>query len=206
MQYNINVNMTQDKRKVAVFDFDGTLTTKDTLLMFIHFATGTQRFLIGFMLFSPIIILTKLGMFDNHRCKEKVFSWFFKGMKHDEFEELGRRFCSRLKTVAKASTTQALAKHRQQGDSVYVISASIEEWVRPYCETLGVNIVLATKVETDRNGVLTGRFASHNCYGEEKVRRLLTVEPDREAYHLTAYGDSKGDLEMFAIADEYTKV
>ncbi len=198
--------MTQDKRKVAVFDFDGTLTTKDTLLMFIRFAAGTQRFLIGFMLFSPIIIFTKLGMFDNHRCKEKVFSWFFKGMKYDEFEELGRRFCSKLKNVARASTTQALAKHRQQGDTVYVISASIEEWVRPYCETLGVNRVQATQVEKDKNGVLTGRFASHNCYGEEKVKRLLAVEPDRETYHLTAYGDSKGDLAMFALADEYTKI
>lgn len=198
--------MAKNRRKIAVFDFDGTLTTKDTLLMFIRFAAGTRRFILGFALFSPMIMLMKLRLFDNHRCKERLFSWFFKGMGHEDFAELGRRFAGRLKAVARPSTTQSLARHRQDGDTIYVVSASIEEWVRPYCEQLGVDDVLATKVEAGPDGRLTGRFASHNCYGAEKVRRLLAVEPDREAYHLTAYGDSKGDLEMFALADKYTKV
>lgn len=204
--YHHYANMTTHRRKIVVFDFDGTLTTKDTLLMFIHFAAGSRRFIVGFTIFTPMIILMKLRLFNNHLCKERLFSWFFKGMSHDEFAELGRDFCNKLKTVSRASTTQALTKHRLYGDTIYVVSASIEEWVRPYCEQLGIKNVLATKVEVNTNGLLTGRFASHNCYGAEKVRRLLAVEPDRDSYHLTAYGDSKGDLEMFAFADEYTKV
>lgn len=204
--YHTTLQMAQKTRKIAVFDFDGTLTTKDTLLLFIRFAVGTRRFITGFLLFSPLIVLMKLRLYDNSLCKERLFSWFFRGMAHSEFAELGRRFAGRVTAVARTETTAALARHRQEGAAVYVISASIEEWVRPYCELLGVKEVLATQVEVDADGQLTGRFATPNCYGAEKVKRLLAVEPDRDSYHLTAYGDSNGDAEMFAMADESVRV
>lgn len=198
--------MSQQSRNIAVFDFDGTLTTRDTLLMFIRFTVGTRRFLCGMLLFLPLIVLMKLKLYDNSKCKEHAFSWFFKGMKHDVFAEYGRSFAAKVRTVARPSTTEALAKHRANGDTLYIISASIEEWVAPYCRSLGVTDVLATRAEVDADGLLTGRFASPNCYGAEKVRRLLAVEPDRDSYHLTAYGDSSGDTEMFALADEAVRV
>ncbi len=198
--------MIYDKKKIVVFDFDGTLTTRDTLLMFLHFVFGTKHFMAGILLFAPLIILMKLKLYDNSKCKEHLFSWFFKGMRHDTFVEYGRRFASRIKAVARQNTTKALAKHRTNGDTIFIISASIREWVAPYCESLGVTAVLSTEAEVDANGCLTGRFSTPNCYGEEKVRRLLAVEPDRDSYHLTAYGDSSGDAEMFALADEHYKV
>ena len=45
-------------------------------------------------------------------------------------------------------------------------------------------------------------FATPNCKGAEKVRRILGLFPDRESYRLTAFGDSRGDREMLAMADE----
>ena len=62
--------------------------------------------------------------------------------------------------------------------------------------------VLATKMEVDKDGVLTGSFSTANCYGSEKVRRLMEVEPDRENYYLCAYGDSRGDKELLEFADK----
>ncbi len=198
--------MIYNKKNIAVFDFDGTLTTRDTLLMFIRFVVGTRRFFMGMLLFSPLMILMKLKLYDNSKCKEHVFSWFFKGMRHEAFVEYGRRFAGKVRCVARQDTTKALAQHRTNGDTIYIISASIREWVAPYCESLGVTAVLSTEAEVDDNGCLTGRFSTPNCYGAEKVRRLLTIEPDRDSYHLTAYGDSSGDAEMFALADEHYKV
>lgn len=202
----ITIAMPIKRCKIAAFDFDGTLIKKDSLLMFIHFAVGSLRLLQGLLLFSPLMVLMKLGLYDNGRCKERLFSWFFKGMPHSEFEELGRRFVVRLSSVARPATTEALARYRETGSKIYVVTASIEEWVRPYCETLGVRDVIATQAEVNNNGLLTGRFASPNCYGAEKVRRLLAVEPERDSYRLTAYGDSNGDKEMFLFADEHFKV
>ena len=61
--------------------------------------------------------------------------------------------------------------------------------------------IVGTRIEVE-NGMVTGRFLTPNCYGEEKVRRLLEVLPDRRLYHLTAYGDSRGDRALLAYADE----
>ena len=85
-----------------------------------------------------------------------------------------------------------------------MVSASIDEWVRPFCKTLGVKDVLCTEIEVNKNGIITGRFLNNNCYGQEKVNRLLQVEPEREAYFLYAYGDSRGDKEMLGFADKGT--
>ena len=78
------------------------------------------------------------------------------------------------------------------------MSASIDNWVKPFLP--GVT-VLGTQVEVV-DGHLTGRFSTPNCYGQEKVNRILERFPDRHSYHLTAYGDSRGDKEMLAFADE----
>ena len=88
------------------------------------------------------------------------------------------------------------------GATVYVVSASIEEWVRPWCYRQGVKDVLCTKAEIGSDGRLTGQLKGPNCYGQEKVNRLLEVEPRRQSYTLHAYGDSRGDRELMAIAEK----
>ena len=99
-----------------------------------------------------------------------------------------------------------LKEHIDHGDTVYVISASLPEWVEPWCRQLGVNAVLVTEIEVNDQGRITGRFKTKNCFGQEKVDRLLKVEPERDTYVLHAYGDSRGDLELLAFADQATHV
>ena len=190
------------KRNIAVFDFDGTLTTKDTLLEFIKFACGRRAFYWGFLLYSPILVLMKLHLYTNWKAKEKIFSYFFKGMDYERFCELGRNFSSTIDSFKKDMVAKKLEKHLKSGDTVYVISASIEEWVRPWCEKYKVTSVLGTMIDVDNQGIITGRFLSKNCYGQEKVNRLLEVEPHRSDYFLYAYGDSRGDKEMIDFADK----
>ena len=191
-----------NKRRIAVFDFDGTITTKDTLLEFILFCFGRWRFLLGFLLSSPWIVLMKLHLYPNWKCKERVMKWFFKGMKQERFAALGNHFSKKAKELIRMDTMEYLLKHKADGDTIYVITASVEEWVKPICESIGVSQVLATKMEVDKDGALTGRFSTANCYGAEKVRRLMEVEPDRENYYLCAYGDSRGDKELLEFADK----
>ena len=191
----------EKQRTIAIFDFDGTLTTKDTLLEFIKFTCGKKAFYIGFFLHSPLLILMKLGIYPNWKAKQKVFSWFFKGMPYTTFAKHGEDFADVINTMTKDKTLAILRKHQSEGADIYVISASVDEWVRPFCTPLGVKNVIATQIETDSKGILTGRFASSNCYGKEKVRRFLEVEPSRSKYDLYAYGDSRGDKEIIFFAD-----
>ena len=190
------------KRTVVVFDFDGTLTKKDTLLEFIKYACGKWCFYWGFLLFSPLLILMKLHLFPNWKAKEMVFTYFFKGMTYERFRGLGQDFVGVVERIKRTDVVEKLQQHLSKGHDVYVISASVEDWVRPWCEKFSIKEVLGTKIEVDKIGKLTGKFLSKNCYGLEKVNRLLIVEPTRNDYSLIAYGDSRGDKEIISFADE----
>ena len=194
------------KRNIAVFDFDGTLTTRDSFLAFIKWACGPVSYYVGFLRFAPQLLFMFMHLYPNWKAKERIFAHFFKGWQYSWFQALGEDFATELDTMRNEPVIGRLKEHIDHGDTVYVISASLPEWVEPWCRQLGVNAVLATEIEVNDQGRITGRFKTKNCFGQEKVDRLLKVEPEREAYVLHAYGDSRGDLELLAFADEATHV
>ena len=193
-------------RKIVAFDFDGTLTTKDTLLAFIRYAKGSTGFWLGFLRYSPLLVLMKLGLYPNYKAKQKVFAHFFKGMTLDAFDALCQRFASDNRHLLRPQALEALNKAISEGAEVVIVSASIDNWVQAFFEGVrreGVRSiqVIGTQIEVEE-GVLTGRFLTNNCYGREKVNRIQALFPNRQDYHLTAYGDSRGDQELLAFADE----
>ncbi len=185
-------------KKIVAFDFDGTLTTRDTLLEFIRFAKGTTAFVIGFLLHAPLLVLMKLGLYPNYRAKQRIFSYYFKGMKLSDFDALCQRFAENNRKLLRTKGVQTLQKAEAEGAEVLIVSASIDNWVQPFFPEVKV---LGTQIEVE-NDLLTGRFLTRNCYGQEKVERILALYPQRETYVLTAYGDSRGDRELLAFADE----
>ena len=187
-------------KKIVAFDFDGTLTTKDTLLVFIRFAKGSKDFWLGFLRFAHLLVLMKLGLYPNWKAKQKVFAHFFEGMRIEDFNEFCLRFAQDHQHLLRPKGIEALHQALRDGAEVMIVSASIDNWVKPFFENQSIQI-LGTQIEV-KGGLLTGRFLSKNCYGQEKVNRILALYPHREDYHLTAYGDSRGDKELLAFADE----
>ena len=185
-------------KKIYAFDFDGTLTTKDTLLEFIRFAKGTVAFGLGFLHYAHLLVLMKLGLYPNWKAKQKVFAHFFKGMTIEEFDAICQEFAASSKHLFRPKGIETIDKAIDEGAEVLIISASIDNWVQPFFPSV---IVLGTQIEV-RDGLLTGHFLTKNCYGEEKVNRLKALYPNRQEYYLTAYGDSRGDKELMAFADE----
>lgn len=188
---------------IVAFDFDGTITRKDTLLEFIKFAKGNIAFYTGFCFYMPILLAYKLGLYPNWKVKQKIFTYFFRGTSLVDFNKLCNDFfLERGRNLIYLSAVDKIRKHLEQHDKVMIISASIENWVEPFARYLGIDYILCTQVETDLNGILTGAFLTSNCYGAEKVKRLVTFFPERKSYYLIVYGDSKGDRELLAYADE----
>ena len=185
-----------------MFDFDGTLTTRDSFLAFIRYAHGAWRYYAGFALHAPILILMLLHLYPGGKAKQRIFSHFFKGWTHSRFKSLGQSFYVEIEKMRNEPVIGKMQEHIAQGHTVYVISASLPEWLEPWCLKQGVKAVLATEIEVDDNGLLTGRFKTANCSGQEKVNRLLEIEPDKENYYLFAYGNSSGDNEMLVMADK----
>lgn len=198
-----SANIKANLKKVYVFDFDGTLTTRDTLIEFIRFAKGNVSFVIGFLQFSPILVLMKLGWYPNWKAKQKVFSYFFKGMSIREFEEKCKNFAECRAELIRLKGLKAVDKAVDENAKVVIVSASIENWVRAFFRQFGLDMVIisGTKIEV-KNAVVTGQFIGNNCYGPEKVRRIQELFSDRKQYKLIAFGDSKGDKELLAYADE----
>ena len=185
-------------KKIVAYDFDGTLTTRDTFLAFILYAKGRSRFLWGFLRYAPLLVLMKLKLYPNYKAKQKVFAHFFGGMELTAFDALCRDFAANNRHLLRPEGVKTLEQAQAKGAEVLIVSASIDNWVQPFFPMVKV---LGTQIEVIE-GRLSGRFLTPNCYGQEKVRRILALYPDRSSYHLTAYGDSRGDREMLAFADE----
>lgn len=194
--------MMVNKRIVAVFDFDGTITTKDTFVDFIRFCYGPMKCYWGFLLHLPLILLMKLHFYPNWKCKQKVFKWFFSDVLYSDFSRSCEEYSLHSDNLLRKEVVSEICELKSNGATIYVVSASITDWVRPICLPLGVDVVLGTEVEINQLHQLTGNFSSKNCYGQEKVERLLRVEPKRSDYYLIAYGDSRGDKEMLEFADK----
>lgn len=185
-------------RQIYAFDFDGTLTTRDTLLVFIRYACGTRAFLLGFLRHAHQLVLMKLGFYPNWKAKQHIFSYFFKDIDLEAFNTLCRQFAADNRQLLRPEGLRTLEQAKAEGADVLIVSASIDNWVQPFFPEV---TVLGTQIEV-LDGRLTGRFLTKNCYGQEKVNRILALYPDRSSYHLTAFGDSRGDKELLAFADE----
>lgn len=186
---------------LAAFDLDGTLVRIDTFAAFVRHTRGLSSLLLSLVLLSPYLLMALLGLYPRSKAKERLFSWHFRGLSVTEFEQYGREFASIAMQHLNREVAHRLHQHQQKGHTVCVVSASMDQWVRPICTQLDIGNVISTLPETDERGKLTGRFASPNCNREEKVNRLRQMFPNLGDYTLFAYGNSDGDKAMLSIAD-----
>lgn len=186
---------------IAVFDFDGTITTKDTLFDFISFCFGRFRLLFGIFALSPILVAFKLNTISNEVAKQEMLYHFFAQKGYDFFTEQCNLYKERINKIVQKKALDKIKWHQEKGHQVVIISASIEDWIKPWAKELGIEQVYGTRLEVDEENRITGRLASRNCHGEEKVNRLLEAYPNREEYTLYVYGDSNGDKELLKMAD-----
>ena len=191
-----------EQNKIAVFDFDGTITNKDSLMEFLKFTQGSIKLYWGLFILSPLLALYLLKIIPNYRAKQILFSWFYRGWDIGRFNARCSEFSAIINNAIRPKALQQINTYLAQGVKVVVITASVENWILPWARANGINEVIGTRIAVDNHNRLTGRFLSKNCYGQEKVDRFLEKFPHRGNYTLIAYGDSRGDKELVAFADE----
>lgn len=190
------------KKEIVAFDFDGTLTRRDTLIAFACRERGALPVACWLARRALRLVAVKLGLRQGGEAKEEFFARFFGGMDERAFSLACQSFARHGAHLLRPKGMEAVAAAVGRGATVLIVSASVDRWVEPFFARFGGKVtVVGTQVEAS-GGVITGRFASPNCNGAEKPRRILALFPDRQAYRLVAYGDSRGDREMLAMADE----
>jgi len=190
-------------KRIAVFDFDGTITTRDTFVEFTRFAAGNLSCLVALIRFLPQLTAYKLHLYPNWKVKEKIFSHFFKGVSEKRFNAMCESFFrTKGERILCKKTCNTIRKHQNRGDAVLIVSAGISNWIRPFGKYLKIDEIIGTEIATDSSGCLTGKFLTRNCYGMEKVNRIKQLYPNYQIYTWIAYGDSSGDKELLEFADE----
>ena len=191
---------------VAAFDVDGTLTTGDCVTPFLRRAAG-RRLLTSLLVHAPSLAAAAVAR-DRDRLKELACSTLT-GLDGKAVDELGASFAREVCSKRlREDTTGRLRRHRALGHVVILASASLDAYLVPLGELLGVDAVVCTRLERGDDGRLTGRLVGANCRGPEKARRVQEwlAEADLADAELWAYGDSDGDTELLALADRPHRV
>lgn len=191
------------KPVIAVFDFDGTITTRDTLVSFLIYVAGKWTTLKKLAAISPALIDYLFGRLSRQKVKEIILTRFFSGMPVDQLRELGHSFAQStiLKQLIRPEARKRILWHRQQKHQIILISASIDAYLDSWGKQAGFDHVICSKLEVTPNKIVTGHLRGLNCWGPEKKRRLEELLGPRENYILYAYGDSQGDSDLLSIAD-----
>lgn len=188
-----------ENNKLALFDFDGTLTQGDTMFAFIRYVRGKWRLFQSLLFLSPFLALNRVGLYPSEKAKQRLLRFHFLGMGQEELERLASGFCAEiLPTLFREEALEKLHFHRSKGHVVYVVTASLDLWVQPWLTLQGI-AGICTKVAWV-NGAFSGEFLGSNCNGPEKARRIREVVDLTHFERIYAYGDTEGDREMLALA------
>ena len=186
---------------LALFDFDGTITFKDSFAGFIRYAVGPVRYWLGIACLTPVVMGFFLGLVRASRAKEFMSIYFFGGRAAPELERIASKYSlEKLPAMVRQNALERIEWHKQKGDTVVVVSASIDLWLKDWCAAHALDLI-ATRLET-KDGVVSGRFLTRNCSGREKVVRIRARYDLERFDYIYAYGDSRADRAMLDIADE----
>lgn len=188
----------------AFFDFDGTITNKDTLAPFLIHCVGWVKFIINLPRILPNIILYLLHVITNEEAKQRTLIILLKGRTLADINNRAKSFayCCVSKYI-KPEIFAKLEYHKEHGHKVILISANLAIYLRYWATLHEIDGVIATEIEFV-DGIATGRLATRNCYAEQKVLRLKQYleEYDTTFDYSYGYGDSKGDYELLEYVNE----
>jgi phosphatidylglycerophosphatase C len=210
--------------QVAAFDFDGTLTKGGSVWRFLLAMVGARRLSIASCVTAPRLALgALLGGDTASEAKELLFRRTLNGLRLSEIGPLASAFgVAHYRSRERHEVRDRLEWHRREGHYLVIVSASPDLYVRAVGEYLAVHEVIATRLEVDADGLLTGNYSGENCRGKQKLLRTrewmeTSLEPALAAAKararprapgrptqpfLWAYGNSAGDEPLLAGADE----
>ena len=196
-----------DVKEIYVFDFDGTITTRDTFALFLRYYAGTPRWALNITRLLPTFAAYKLGRIDRHAVKHAVINRFFAGESAANIDTRAAQFAKEvipnlIRPGAQQRLEELLNSSKCGPESLYICSASIGPYLRAWASSCGVHEqnVMSTELLVD-NGRITEGLLGYNVWGPNKVRRILDQFLPHSVKIVEAYGDTRGDREMLHAAE-----
>ncbi|WP_336731559.1 HAD family hydrolase [Chryseobacterium sp. VD8] len=187
-------------KKLYCFDFDGTLTYKDTMFMYLKFYDST-RFRLQFLKHIPLFVLLKLKLADTEKVKKSFIGSILKGQTQEKIEKKSRQFFEHYyPKIVRENALDFIQNIDHNNTQSLLVTASLDIWAKPFAEAFKMQLV-STRAEF-RNGVFTGNFVGRNCNGNEKLVRIQQEISNHKYDKVIAFGDTSGDKPMLNWANE----
>ena len=187
--------------EIIVFDFDGTITTKDTFALFLRYYAGFVRWALNIITLLPIFLAYGLRIIDRNAVKSHVIKQFFSGADVAALQDKAKSFAEDvIPGLIRPDAQIALDERKKAPDTLYICSASISPYLNHWARSQNIQHVLATELEEDGSRY-TGRIKGWNIWGEGKIRRILAEFSPNPVTIAEAFGDSRGDREMLHAAE-----
>lgn len=185
---------------LVAFDFDGTITDRDSLQDFVRRMRGWGVCLKAYLACVPRLLRPDRGPARRQAVKARFLASALGGLDQSHLQALAHDYVQRhLPRLLRSDMMERLRAHRRRGDTVVLVSASPSLYLDFWARQEGIVQVLATELDFDSLGYVCG-LKSANCWGEEKVRRLERWLNQSPVQLDMAYGDSPGDAAMLARA------
>ena len=186
---------------LALFDFDGTITTRGTFPGFMRVAVLPAKRAVGNVLFAPLVLGYKLGFISGSDIRARVTRFAFRGVAADEVRRAGQEFARDvLPDLLRPSAIERIQWHKNQGDVVVIVSGAFDVYLSPWCAQHQLDLI-CSQLEVVV-GTLTGRYRGAQCVNAEKSRRIREKYDLEKFLNVYAYGDTKEYMDMLNLATE----
>jgi len=187
-------------KKLYCFDFDGTLTYKDTMFMYLKFY-DSAKFRVQFIRHIPLFILLKLKLAETEKVKKSFIGSILKGQTQEKIEKKAKQFFEQnYPQIVRENAMDFIQNIDRDNTQSLLVTASLDIWTKPFAEALQMQLV-STRAEF-KNGVFTGNFIGKNCNGIEKLMRIKEEINNSKYDKIIAFGDTSGDKQMLKWANE----
>ncbi|NAW51055.1 HAD-IB family phosphatase [Elizabethkingia argentiflava] len=186
-------------KKLYCFDFDGTITNRDTMFLFLKFY-NPQRYYLQFIRHIPLFMMMKMNFVNAERVKKSFITSVLKDETQTKLEEQAQRFLVTYKKSIIRKNALDFFKSIDHNTTAYLVTASLDIWVKPFADYFNFGCI-STQAKFV-NGKFAGSFVTKNCNGIEKVNRIKKEIDLSNFDKVIAFGDTEGDKPMLDWADE----
>lgn len=188
-------------KKLVVLDFDGTIYRGDSLLDFAKFCSKKRYYKSLFAIIFPFIAC-KMGLYSRDKMKLIFLRINFSPYtKHLLFEK-GHSFFKAHQNKLYTSAVAYIQQSDRTNTRLVILSASSEEWLKPFCEFLDCKLI-STRLHYTPEGNFSGHFEGENCVGMQKLTTLESELVLSDYAEIIIFGNSKSDLLLKQIATSY---
>lgn len=196
--------------KLAIFDFDGTLFTRETLPClgkeWIRQKRSVLRYLLTYLSVIPFVFLYRAGIINRDRLKVAAMAKFhrlFKGMNQEENAAFFKQSYVYLQEYFNLQILKEIKAAKEEGFHTVLLSGAYANLLRVVAEGLGIDSVIGAEIPF-KDGIIDHRQGVPFIDGKVKLSMLQEAFSRQEVQweKCRSYADSITDLPVLMIAGE----